>query len=54
MLGSLPGPGGWTTLGDIAVPCIDDLILTKRWSMRDKDVADIRMLEALRASKGLV
>jgi hypothetical protein len=37
---------------DLAIPCIDDLILTKRWSMRDKDVADIRMLEALRADRG--
>jgi len=36
---------------ELAVPCIDDLILTKRWSMRDKDVADIRMLEALRAAR---
>ena len=33
----------------IAVPCLDDLILTKRWAMRDKDVADIRLLQALKA-----
>ncbi|HVY45232.1 MAG TPA: hypothetical protein VHB21_05095 [Minicystis sp.] len=32
----------------IAVPCIDDLILTKRWSLRQKDVIDIQILEALR------
>ena len=36
----------------IAVPCIDDLILTKRWAMRDRDVADIRLLEALKAREG--
>ncbi|MBI4914660.1 MAG: hypothetical protein HY825_02340 [Acidobacteria bacterium] len=36
----------------IAVPCLDDLILTKRWAMRDKDVADIRLLEALRTRTG--
>lgn len=35
----------------LAIPSIDDLILTKRWSMRDKDVADVRMLEALKRSK---
>ena len=33
----------------MAVPCLDDLILTKRWAMRDKDVADIRLLQALKA-----
>jgi hypothetical protein len=36
----------------IAVPTIDDLILTKRWSMRDKDVADIHLLEALKRARG--
>lgn len=35
----------------VAVPALDDLILTKRWSMRDRDVADIRLLEALKASR---
>lgn len=30
------------------VPSIDDLITTKRWAMRDKDVADIRLLETLK------
>ena len=32
----------------IAVPTIDDLIKTKQWALRDKDVADIRLLEAKR------
>jgi hypothetical protein len=36
----------------IAVPCLEDLILTKRWAMRDKDVADIRLLEALKSRTG--
>jgi hypothetical protein len=36
----------------LSVPSIDDLILTKRWAMRDKDVADIRMLEEMKRSKG--
>lgn len=31
----------------VCVPRIEDLVLTKRWAMRDKDVADIRLLEAL-------
>lgn len=35
----------------IAVPTIDDLILTKRVAMRDKDVADIRLLEALKRAR---
>jgi hypothetical protein len=36
----------------LAIPAIDDLILTKRWSMRDKDVSDIRLLEQLKRAKG--
>lgn len=36
----------------IAVPSIDDLILTKRWSMRDKDIADIHLLETLKRARG--
>lgn len=36
----------------LVVPCIDDLILTKRWSLRPKDVADIEMLEKLKAAGG--
>lgn len=30
------------------VPCIDDLIRTKEWAMRAKDIGDIQLLEALR------
>jgi hypothetical protein len=36
----------------IAVPTIDDLILTKRWAMRDKDIADIHLLETLKRTRG--
>jgi hypothetical protein len=32
----------------VVIPSIDDLILTKRWALRDKDVADIRLLEGLK------
>lgn len=32
----------------IALPSIADLITTKRWSARQKDIADIQLLEALR------
>lgn len=32
----------------IAVPSIEDLIRTKKWSMRQRDVADIEMLEGLK------
>ena len=32
----------------VFVPSIDDLIRTKRWSMRPKDIQDIQMLENLR------
>jgi len=42
----------WDDATTIAVPSLDDLILTKRWAMRDKDVADIRLLEALRVRTG--
>lgn len=35
-----------------AIPCIDDLILTKRWSLRPKDVDDIELLEKLRRGGG--
>jgi hypothetical protein len=31
----------------IAVPSIEDLIRTKKWSLRQKDIADIQMLEGL-------
>lgn len=36
----------------VAVPRIDDLIRTKRWSMRQKDVSDIELLETLRRVEG--
>jgi hypothetical protein len=32
----------------LAVPAMDDLILTKRFGGRPKDLEDIRLLEALR------
>ena len=32
----------------LAVPVLDDLILTKRFGGRPKDLEDIRLLEALR------
>jgi hypothetical protein len=32
----------------IQTPCLEDLILTKRWSMRKRDIIDIDMLEVLR------
>ncbi len=35
----------------LAVPSIADLILTKKWSLRPKDIQDIDLLEAL-ASEG--
>ena len=34
-----------------AIPCLDDLILTKRFGSRPKDAEDIRMLEALRSQE---
>ena len=35
----------------IAVPALDDLILTKRFGGRPKDLEDIRLLEALRSEE---
>lgn len=35
----------------IFVPTIDDLIKTKQWAMREKDVLDIKLLEAKRAEE---
>jgi hypothetical protein len=32
----------------VCLPAIDDLITTKRWASRAKDVADIQLLEALK------
>jgi hypothetical protein len=37
----------------IAIPCLDDLIATKRFSARPKDLEDIRLLEVLRGEEGL-
>lgn len=34
--------------GTLTLPSIPDLILTKRWAMRPKDVLDIQALEVLR------
>jgi hypothetical protein len=36
----------------LAVPSLDDLILTTRWAMRDKDIADIRLIEGLMHRRG--
>jgi hypothetical protein len=36
---------------EIALPSIEDLIRTKSWAMRAKDVADIQLLEALRRQR---
>jgi hypothetical protein len=33
----------------VSLPCLDDLITTKRWGSRPKDILDIQFLEALRA-----
>lgn len=33
---------------EIFVPSLDDLIITKRWASRPRDLADIEWLEALR------
>lgn len=32
---------------DVAIPCISDLIATKRFAARPKDLEDIRLLETL-------
>lgn len=32
----------------VALPNVDDLIRTKKWSMRQKDVSDIELLETLK------
>ena len=36
----------------LGLPCLDDLILTKRFGARPKDAEDVRMLLALRAAEG--
>ena len=35
----------------VAIPALDDLILTKRLAARPKDAEDIRMLEVLRSQE---
>lgn len=35
----------------IAIPSIDDLILTKKFAARPRDADDVRWLEQLRATK---
>ena len=35
----------------VAIPCIEDLVTTKRWSSREKDVRDIQLIEALRRTR---
>lgn len=32
----------------IALPCLDDYVLTKRWALRARDIQDIAFLEALK------
>jgi hypothetical protein len=36
----------------LTVPSIDDLILTKRWSLRPKDINDIELLEKIKRGGG--
>jgi hypothetical protein len=36
----------------LVVPCVDDMILTKQWSMRPKGADDIAMLEKLKQRRG--
>ena len=36
----------------IVIPCLDDLVTTKRFAARAKDLEDIRLLLALRESGG--
>src|SRR5262249_28183158 len=35
---------------NLALPSVDDLILTKRWAMREKDLSDIAYLEDMKRS----
>jgi hypothetical protein len=35
----------------LVTPSLEDLILTKRWGLRQKDISDIQLLEALIASR---
>jgi len=43
----------YTPTVPLMVPCVDDMILTKRWSLRPKDVDDIAMLEKLKHGGGV-
>jgi hypothetical protein len=38
---------------EVAIPALDDLILTKRFGARPKDAEDIRLLETLRGQESL-
>ena len=38
---------------ELVLPCLDDLVLTKRWSMRPKDLDDIELLDKLRRGGGV-
>ena len=42
----------YTKAVQLMVPSIGDMILTKRWSLRPKDVDDIAMLEKLKQGRG--
>lgn len=44
----LEGGAGWS----ICVPCIDDLILTKLWAARARDLDDIQLLQSLKQEEG--
>jgi hypothetical protein len=46
---ALPLTGGVS----VAIPSLDDLILTKRFAARPRDAEDIRLLESLRARSSL-
>ncbi len=36
----------------VSMPCLEDLITTKRWAGRAKDLVDLQFLEELRAGEG--
>ena len=38
---------------EVCLPCLPDLIKTKEWAMRAKDIGDIQLLEALRRNQAL-
>lgn len=39
------------TSATLSIPSLADLILTKRWALRDKDVADLRLLAGLQRQR---